>query len=283
MSQIKELKENPEHIVNLVEVLQIMYPDSKTKYYDMLCRIIKNEIRESRSNRTQISDIQAFFATSILELIKKRASRSGNLIQKFIEYNEKNLIEENDLSTYKKIIEIENQVKRADEIEEMKKLESQVIKVFENDEWIVIKPTTHQSSVKYGYGSRWCTAMTDRSSYFNDYASTGVLIYCINKKKRNNSIAVYKKIGGELSFWNSNDTKIDSIETDLPYEIMDIIKVEIKSKKSNAQCINKTEQLSSRNSNTRIIDDMSIINVTQNVQQNDTYRRALEIMRRYTN
>lgn len=42
MSKIKELKQNPENNISLVDVFQSFYPSGKTKYLDLIIRLVKN-------------------------------------------------------------------------------------------------------------------------------------------------------------------------------------------------------------------------------------------------
>ena len=42
MSKIKELRTNPDNNLNLVTVLELFSPEGKSKYTDMLLRLMKN-------------------------------------------------------------------------------------------------------------------------------------------------------------------------------------------------------------------------------------------------
>jgi hypothetical protein len=61
-----------------------------------------------------------------------------------------------------------------------KNLSKEINVVYEDDEWFLLKPLTLESSVKYGYGTKWCTASKDHSEPFYEYSSRGILIYIIN-------------------------------------------------------------------------------------------------------
>jgi hypothetical protein len=69
--------------------------------------------------------------------------------KKFCDYNERNLIEQNDLSRYKSYEDIINAVSVADMKVETKDMENQIVKVFEDDEWLLVRPLTYLSSKKY--------------------------------------------------------------------------------------------------------------------------------------
>jgi hypothetical protein len=118
-----------------------------------------------------------------------------------------------------------------------KDLEKQTIKLYENDEWLVIKPMSFLASKKYGATTRWCTTMEHNPDYYLKYSRNGILIYCLNKKT-GDKVAAYKSLSThenrETSFWDMSDIRIDSIESGLPNEIMEVIKNEfINMKKTN--------------------------------------------------
>lgn len=287
MSQIKQLKENPDFNINLIKLLEILYPDSKTKYYEMFSRIIKNEICSSGKYKIEDNrEIDIVFSLLLKSFLKER-TKDEKMFEKFITYNEKNQIQKNDLSGYRTFDEIKSEVKKADDEEEIRKLETEIIKLFVNDEWMVVKPLTHKSSVKYGFNTKWCTAMQDRSSYFNDYTRDGILIYCINKKNNNKSVAVYKKLKQSLTFWTSTDNQIDSIEANFPHEITDIIRKEINSNESNLTVKQNKDkkELTQTTVKKNALDALQASGLfsSSGSGTNDTFRKALELIQRYSN
>jgi hypothetical protein len=108
--------------------------------------------------------------------------------------------------------------------------------MYEDDEWLVLRPLTRESSVKYGAGTKWCTASTNEEYQFYRYTRRGILIYTINKKT-GQKVAAFKNTDPynepELSFWNEIDTRIDSYEAELPEFIMKLIFTEFKTTSSN--------------------------------------------------
>ena len=101
----------------------------------------------------------------------------------------------------------------------------------EDEEWLIIKPLTYESSKKYGAGTRWCTAAESEDYQFYNYTSRGILIYTINKKT-GYKVATFKNLDKEhtreLSFWDAEDNRLDSLELNLPDDIMDIIITDLK-------------------------------------------------------
>jgi hypothetical protein len=120
----------------------------------------------------------------------------------------------------------------ADVIAQTKDLEKQIKIVLDNDEWLLIRPLTFQSSKKYGSNTKWCTTQENNPDYFMKYANKGVLIYCINKKSgyKVASFNSLDKNDPEFSFWNQKDTRVDSLDTELTDELRTIIFTESKGK-----------------------------------------------------
>jgi hypothetical protein len=116
----------------------------------------------------------------------------------------------------------------AETIVETKTMEKQVRIVFDNDEWLMVRPLTFAASKKYGSNTKWCTTQENNPDYFMKYSKRGVLIYCINKKSGYKVAAFHSldKSEPEFSFWNQKDTRIDSMETELPSNLLDMVKRE---------------------------------------------------------
>jgi len=56
------------------------------------------------------------------------------------------------------------------------------VKLYEDDNILVVKPLTHKASCYYGSGTKWCTTMAGTPSYFEQYTGQGNLYYIILKK-----------------------------------------------------------------------------------------------------
>ena len=116
---------------------------------------------------------------------------------------------------------------------EEKELETQVIKLHEDSEWLLIRPLTFKSSCKYGANTKWCTTTEHNPEYYNKYSKRGVLIYCINKKNGYKVAAFYSldKNEPEFSYWNQKDTRIDSTDSQLTLELIGFIRDYVKDPK----------------------------------------------------
>jgi len=241
MSKIKELKTNPDNSLNLITVLELFSPEGKSKYTDLLLKLMKGtpnlkehtkEIKETLSNEFTFISVEKLnqFSEIQLMLLYRFIDAFFNVqdlvnFKKFCDYNERCLIDQNDLSRYKKFEDIVNAVSIADMKVETKDMENQIIKVYEDDEWLLLRPLTYLASKKYGSNTKWCTTQSNNSEYFIKYSSKGVLIYCINKKSGYKVASFYSldKNDPEFSFWNQKDTRVDSLQTELNDELRKII------------------------------------------------------------
>ena len=249
MSRIKDLRTNEDYNLNIVSILEMFSPEGKSKYTETLLRLMKNtpNLKEhtkeiklflvdkfpfiEKSKLDLMSDIQmmllykfidGFFNTEDLQKYRK-----------FCEYNERNLIEENDLTKYKSFEQMIAAMGVAEMKSEEKELETQVIKIHEDVEWLLIRPLTFKSSCKYGANTKWCTTTEHNQEYYNKYAKRGVLVYCINKKTGYKVAAFYSldKNEPEFSYWNQKDTRIDSTDSNLPLELIGFIRDYVKDPK----------------------------------------------------
>ena len=263
MGKIDELKkQNPNFNINIIDIINNIY--GKSKYTEMVINLIKNKYNK-RNNDNNYSDIYRElvreFNVSPDKLITKNyfdlinmikvlneyvGYNESKTIEKFIELNEKNLITQKDLTTYKTIEELELQISLSDLKIVDKELEKQVLKLMETDEWLVLKPLSYQASVKYGSGTKWCTSSKNESDYYFRYSKRGILIYCINKKT-GDKVAGFKNLDlsyeKETSFWTIIDLRTDSIDCDLPEDVMNIFKEEFKNtKKTNWELLSEDER-----------------------------------------
>ena len=243
MSKAKDLKTSPDNNINLYELFSLFAPDKKSKYADTLLRVMKKtkdldlhvkEIKEKLNKEFDFSfedmdNIPSFHFVFFWRIIDNMFNVSDlKQFQRFCELNERGLIKQNDLSRYNSFDEIINSLSVAEMIADLKEMEKQVKIVFENEEWLLVRPLTFASSKKYGSNTKWCTTTETNPEYFIKYASRGVLIYCINKINgyKVASFNSLDKNEREFSWWNQKDSRIDSLETELPVDLLQIVKEE---------------------------------------------------------
>lgn len=242
MSVLKDLKARPENNINIIDMLAMLCVDGKSKYVETLLRIMKStenidDYRKDVCKRLEEDysvepSVLAQFDTLQLIFIDKFFRDMFELkdlqtYRKFMEYNERGLIEQSDVSRYSTFEQITSVVSVAELKVNEKEMEKQIVKLYDTDEWLVVKPLTYEASKKYGSNTKWCTTSESDNSHFERYGK-GILIYSINKKN-NYKVATYKDLSGsEFSFWNQMDSKVESLDTDLSMEVLKVIKEEVK-------------------------------------------------------
>lgn len=240
MSKVKDLKTDPQNNLDIIELLGAIFPVDKTKYLETILRIVNNDpdldttiqryVKEMASNGVSTSylrsltKLQAFLAGAlIIEFITPDNIKA---FTSFCEYNERALVEENDVSKYKTFKQVNQAVKIVEDKLAEKRYEKQIRIIYEDDTWKILRPLTHQSSLKYGASTKWCTAMTEHTDHFERY-SKGILIYTINKKT-GFKVATHLDLDNQdLTFWNAADKRVDSMASRLPTQILEILKNEL--------------------------------------------------------
>ena len=241
MSKIRELKSNTNNTLNFIDVLELFSPDKKSKYTETLLRLMNRTKNYNDHVDDMKRDILSKFDFIKMEDLDKFGPLQTMLMYNFVnsffneedlknfrrfaEYNERGLITQNDLTKYKSLEDIIQQLNIAELKVESKGLENEIVKVFEDDEWLLVRPLTYLASKKYGSNTKWCTTQSDNPEYFLKYTKKGVLIYCINKVTGYKVASFYslEKNDPEFSFWNQKDAKIDSLDSELTDELRKII------------------------------------------------------------
>jgi len=221
---------------SLLDVLIGMDPSKTKKYVPMMMKVLQNKNLEKTNNRVDEDfgmELQEYYgisnlpdnidpkvAYSLLQLVGSDFTKD---LMNFMDSNEKGYFKGLDITTISSIKEM-NRLNGLTSLNKIgKELAKQVEKDFEDEEWLVVRPFSYESSVKYGYGSKWCTAMEKNPEHFFRYSRNGTLIYCLNKKTGDKVSAYYEKQEG-LSFWSAEDDRIDSMFSNLPNHILDVIR-----------------------------------------------------------
>ena len=103
-------------------------------------------------------------------------------------------------------------------------------KVYEDDSYLVVVPTTHEASCFYGAGTKWCTASSERDGHFNNYSRKGMLLYILNKNLPEDDplykVALYKNYsGGKEEYYDATDKQISDIKAALTPDLERTIQV----------------------------------------------------------
>lgn len=249
MSKIKELRNDESNNINLIDLISNLVIEDKTKYIEMFRKLMTEKVNNNgRANKLlssiksrfaeegefTFSDLTVFDVMFLSTIIDTVEVDNINLFNKFCEFNERKLVENNDVTSYKNFDQIANEVNKVELKLITKDLEKQVITLLNDEDWVIIKPLSFEASKKYGSNTKWCTTMATDPSYFYKYFRNGILVYCINKKT-GYKVAAFKKLSErETSFWNQQDNRIDSFESELSGEIISLLKKEFKEcKKAN--------------------------------------------------
>jgi len=254
MSRLNELKKQyPELNISIFDMMTRMDISKSYKYLPLMCKIFgkrfntkqlwaKEDHLESillnQSNLISrgistdgLTDNQVYVINTFLDHYN---SDTFTTITEFMEYMDNGQIENTDVTSYKDIDDIRGAVTLAVMKELQKGLEGQVIKEFEDDKWVIVRPLTFSASIKYGASTRWCTTYQREKQYFEKYWRKGILVYFINKQT-GYKFAGYKGIydDNEMSFWNAEDSRVDYLYVDADDYLFPIVKKIFKSEQSN--------------------------------------------------
>lgn len=81
--------------------------------------------------------------------------------------------------------------------------------VYEDSDWTVQIPKTYAASCKLGLNTEWCTATTERSTYYEYYSKQGPLYIIINKK---DPLDKYQFHFESSSYMNAQDRSIELMD-----------------------------------------------------------------------
>ena len=246
MSRIDELKkQHPVYAMSAIDIYKMISPNQSNKYVEMLIKLDKNEPKYRDEHRSEMIQVMVgwgidynYLETFDLETLSFVFNILGNLMSpsrisaftKFASLNERKLIENNDVTSYSSWDEIGQAVSLADVKLLDKKLEKEIKKIYEDDEWLSLRPLSLEASMKYGANTKWCTT-TESGQYYARYSARGILIYNINKKT-GYKVACFKNLDSnhdnEFSWWDVTDRKIEALESEAPTTVLEAIRNEIK-------------------------------------------------------
>jgi len=265
MSRINELKKQyPELNITMFDLMVRLDTTKTHKYLPLMCKIFgkrfnvkemwrKDELSmgllELQSNLINkgistdgLTDNQMFYLSNYIT--ENFTTETYHTLNLFMEYMDKNMIEKNDVTSYKDIDDIRGAVTLATMKELTKELEGQVIKEYEDEKWVVVRPLTFSASAKYGSSTRWCTTYQKEKNYFEKYWRRGILVYFINKET-GYKFAGYKGLDGdsEFSFWNAEDSRVDYLDVDADDYLYPIVKKIFRSEFTNKNlCSDEIQQ-----------------------------------------
>ena len=227
MARIKNLQD-PKYIINFVDICSKLDPSPTNKYVPYMLKLIEG----------YIADVRKDYEEQTLKDIKE-------LIHDFHDLSERNQLENKDIYSYDSFESLEKAIKEG----KSKVTESQIKKketklLFEDENYIVIRPLSFRSSRFYGATTKWCTA-SDRdeyAQYYTRYAGNGVLVYFINKKS-DPKTDKYAKLAfhnetdfrdkHNITIWDPEDKQLTAGEAfgvigkSVPFNVYEIIQNEL--------------------------------------------------------
>jgi len=228
--------------MNLLDVIMLLDPSKTNKYTPLMVKLFTKNYSQRNFKKNHIDDFRREIRDIYNLELKNISDEQIPLIYQFlgsfeselvrsmvnlIDAAEKNQLPGMDVTQIKDISEIHQLISLIKLKNISKKLQKQVFRDYEDDEWLIVRPFTAEASQKYGYGTKWCTASEKYQGQFFNYTEDGKLVYCINKISGKKVAVFYRNHsdkGTELSFWNMVDDRVDSMLCELPNAIMDVIK-----------------------------------------------------------
>jgi hypothetical protein len=255
MSKITEIKKQyPELNISIIDLFSKFDGTKTNKYLPLICKLFSHRFQPKKMfgekdsitemihikdrlmnnygfNPEGMSDNEMYSYYVFMDHFNSDDIRDFISFRKF---NERGLIPNNDVTTYQTFEEIRASVGLASLKDDEKIMKSQVIKEYEDDVWLSLRPLTFGASSKYGAGTKWCTTYQNDKQYFERYWRRGILVYFINKIT-GLKFAVFKSLDyeKELSFWNSADNRVDFLELDIEDYMIPIVKNILNSNKTN--------------------------------------------------
>ncbi len=238
---LKRLKKENDFLnLSLIEIISSIDPSKTKKYTQFLVKMIKKDMK-SRLGTQKYDELNPHWekvsskfdweknqmkSIITLQLLKHLFPYDGitNFVT-FCEFSEKKMIDDNDISKYSTWEKIQSENYFAQNKEELKKCKKDIKIILDNEDYLILKPLSHLSSVKYGYNTKWCTAALNDPDYFYNHSYDGILIYVIDKIT-NKKFAFYRKgifKNSGLQVYNSEDERIDSYQTGIPRDVLEIL------------------------------------------------------------
>jgi hypothetical protein len=215
--------------ISVIDYIAKLDPTKTNKMTSFLVDRFKEKYNRKPSTNRWMRDHfnpQTQFETVMGEVLVDSLGGRDN-IESLIEFSshlEAGRIDKNDITTYKSWTDINRSLASAQMKFMDKEMKKQTKVIYEDETWLILKPLSVKASQTYGMGTKWCTAMKHQESYFYDYSRRGILIYTINKT--NGKKFGFYSSSDEFSVWDARDKRVDSMETRLPVQLIELVRTE---------------------------------------------------------
>tara|TARA_B100000902_G_scaffold99361_1_gene101773 strand:- start:6074 stop:7045 length:972 start_codon:yes stop_codon:yes gene_type:complete len=266
---LKKIKEqNKEYNVSILDLLRLLDPSKTGKFIPILLNELKSipphEYGDYTDNLEVNTDHLPAIARVMLNYLVELVGglEAVNSLHKFNNLLNKKLIKRNDIQDYSSLGEIVD-VTYKRELELLNNSTSPHQEILFDDEYLILKPLNIISSRKYGASTKWCTSSHNPETFYS-YSNKGILIYVINKKTHQKIGVYYELNTRELSWWDSEDNRVDGLMVNLPKTVKNhILECILSENHPNSYYFNQeTKELSNKPTN-----EMAIININGGNQE----------------
>ena len=151
-------------------------------------------------------------------------------------HNQLSRIKNKDINSYKDWGEFIKVVDEALSKAEEKRISKEAVKVYEDDDVVIMAPMTVEASCKYGAGSKWCIAATSGpdgvNQEFDNYSKHSNFYFFIRKNvSAKNDPVGYKYAlqfrftnGENLTWWNAQDNSSSNAPSFVTTKMMDAVR-----------------------------------------------------------
>jgi len=227
MSRLDRLKEqHPDLNVSLIDIISYLDPTDSYKYIEFLIKNFKRDSQYYSPNKEEFMGYMGVFLFGSGEI---------EALNEFERHSKANRIKIKDISQYSNFLELNESVVLAEEIENRKKLEKEILKIHEDDTWFILTPLSFEASKVYGANTKWCVT---QEKYWNQYLTTHRLIYVLNKKI-NTKIAFSRDYRNDkFQAWTADDSEVSPMFIDwIPDELFLKIRKELQENKTTGDLI----------------------------------------------
>jgi hypothetical protein len=217
MSRLDRLKEqHPDLNVSLIDIISYLDPTDSYKYIEFLIKNFKRDSQYYSPNKEEFMGLMGVFLFGSGEI---------ETLNEFERHSKANRIKIKDISQYSNFLELNESVVLAQEIENRKKIEKQILKIYEDDTWFILTPLSFEASKVYGANTKWCTT---QEKYWYQYLTSHRLIYVLNKKI-NTKIAFSRDYRNDkFQAWTADDSEVSPMFIDwIPDELFLKIRKEL--------------------------------------------------------
>lgn len=236
----KQLKKTMEDLnLKIFDLIRYLDPSSTGKYMKFLVKEFrKKHKKEGYTNYTPYlpednyvdkvrkkckNELEYRIVEYIIDIM---SDTNVTNLQIFDELLTSDKIKENDIQEYDSFADIENAIVNYEENNHEDNIH-EYEEIYKDDRWFIVKPLSYYSAKIYGASTKWCTSSRDTPKQFYNYSNDGILLYIIDRAT-NNKWAVHwqlwEGVKEEMSWWDVKDRRVDSIQVDIPFGIMNMIK-----------------------------------------------------------